>query len=190
MSTNQGPLALESRVIIVGTCKMTIVKNQNKLEIAYKSLSSLIVYAKNARTHSVEQVDEIAASIKQFGWTNPILIDERGEVIAGHGRLLAAEQLGIEQVPTITLSGLTESEKKAYRIADNKLPLNAGWDQELLTLELGDLLAENFDLSLTGFSSEEIDQMLNVDFLPGSEDDQGKLDHLDAKLCPHCGGVL
>lgn len=86
MSTNQGPLALESRVIIVGTCKMTIVKNQNKLEIAYKSLSSLIVYAKNARTHSAEQVDEVAASIKQFGWTNPILIDERGEVIAGHGR--------------------------------------------------------------------------------------------------------
>nr|WP_074007556.1 ParB/Srx family N-terminal domain-containing protein [Yersinia aleksiciae] len=169
---------------------MTIVKNQKKLEIVYKPLNSLIVYAKNARTHSVEQVDEITASIKQFGWTTPILIDERGEVIAGHGRLLAAEQLGIEQVPTITLSGLTEPEKKAYRLADNKLSLNAGWDQDLLTLELSDLLAEKFDLGLTGFSPEEIDQMLNVDFPPGNESDQGKLDHLDAKLCPHCGGVL
>lgn len=169
---------------------MTIVKNQSSLVIVYKSLNSLISYAKNTRIHSDEQVKQIIASIGEYGWTNPVLIDERGEIIAGHGRILAAEQCGIEQVPTITLCGLSESQKKAYRIADNKLPLNAGWDQELLTLELGDLSAENFDLSLTGFSSEEIDQMLNVDFLPGSEDDQGKLDHLDAKLCPHCGGVL
>lgn len=169
---------------------MTIVKNQSSLVIVYKSLNSLISYAKNTRIHSDEQVKQIIASIGEYGWTNPVLIDEGGEIIAGHGRILAAEQSGIEQVPTITLCGLSESQKKAYRIADNKLPLNAGWDQELLTLELGDLLAENFDLSLTGFSSEEIDQMLNVDFLPGNEDDQGKLDHLDAKLCPHCGGVL
>lgn len=169
---------------------MTIVKNQSSLVIVYKSLNSLISYAKNTRIHSDEQVKQIIASIGEYGWTNPVLIDEKGEIIAGHGRILAAEQSGIEQVPTITLCGLSASQKKAYRIADNKLPLNAGWDQELLTLELGDLLAENFDLSLTGFSSEEIDQMLNVDFLPGSEDDQGKLDHLDAKLCPHCGGVL
>ncbi|AHM74524.1 ParB/Srx family N-terminal domain-containing protein [Yersinia hibernica] len=169
---------------------MTIVKNQSSLVIVYKSLNSLISYAKNTRIHSDEQVKQIIASIGEYGWTNPVLIDERGEIIAGHGRILAAEQSGIEQVPTITLCGLSESQKKAYRIADNKLPLNAGWDQELLTLELGDLLAENFDLSLTGFSSEEIDKMLNVDFLPGSEDDQGKLDHLDAKLCPHCVGVL
>lgn len=190
MSTNQGPLALESRVIIVGTCKMTIEKNQKRLEIVYKPLNSLIVYVKNARTHSTDQVNAITASIKQYGWTNPVLIDEKGEVIAGHGRLLAAEQLNAKEVPTIILVGLTETEKKAYRLADNKLPLNAGWDQELLTLELGDLLADNFDLSLTGFSSEEIDQMLNVDFLPGNENDQGKLDHLDTKLCPHCGGVL
>lgn len=169
---------------------MTIVKNQSSLVIVYKSLNSLICYAKNTRIHSDEQVKQIIASIREYGWTNPVLIDEEGEIIAGHGRILAAEQSGIEQVPTITLCGLSELQKKAYRIADNKLPLNAGWDQELLTLELGDLLAENFDLSLTGFSSEEIDQMLNIDFLPGSEDDQGKLDHLDAKLCPHCGGVL
>ncbi|CNF14768.1 ParB family protein [Yersinia bercovieri] len=169
---------------------MTIVKNQSSLVIVYKSLNSLISYAKNTRIHSDEQVKQIIASIGEYGWTNPVLIDERGEIIAGHGRILAAEQSGIEQVPTITLCGLSESQKKAYRIADNKLPLNAGWDQDLLTLELSDLLAENFDLGLTGFSSEEIDQMLNIDFLPGNESDQGKLDHLDAKLCPHCGGVL
>lgn len=169
---------------------MTIVKNQSSLVIVYKSLNSLISYAKNTRIHSDEQVKQIIASIGEYGWTNPVLIDERGEIIAGHGRILAAEQSGIEQVPTITLCGLSESKKKAYRLADNKLPLNAGWDQDLLTLELSDLLAENFDLGLTGFSSDEIDQMLNVDFLPGNEDDQGKLDHLDAKLCPHCGGVL
>ncbi|OWF74676.1 chromosome partitioning protein ParB [Yersinia frederiksenii] len=169
---------------------MTIVKNQSSLVIVYKSLNSLISYVKNTRIHSDEQVKQIIASIGEYGWTNPVLIDERGEIIAGHGRILAAEQSGIELVPTITLCGLSESQKKAYRIADNKLPLNAGWDQELLTLELGDLLAENFDLGLTGFSSDEIDQMLNLDFLPGNEDDQGKLDHLDAKLCPHCGGVL
>lgn len=169
---------------------MTIVKNQEKLEIVYKPLNMMIVYAKNARTHSPEQVEKIVASIERYGWTNPILLDEGGEVIAGHGRILAAEKIGYDPVPTITLSGLSDAEKKAYRIADNKLPLSAGWDLELLATELNDLLADEFDLSLTGFDSDEIDQMLNVDFAPGSEDDQGKLDELEEKLCPHCGGVL
>ncbi|OKP16745.1 ParB/Srx family N-terminal domain-containing protein [Serratia fonticola] len=169
---------------------MTTVKKQEKLAIVYKSLNSMMVYAKNARTHSMEQVEKIIGSIKKYGWTNPILIDESGEVIAGHGRLLAAEKIGFDPVPTITLFGLTDAEKKAYRLADNKLPLDAGWDNDLLTMELGDLLAEGFDLTLTGFSAEEIDNMLNVDFSPGDEGDQGKLDQLEEKLCPHCGGVL
>ncbi|MGP2976103.1 ParB/Srx family N-terminal domain-containing protein [Serratia marcescens] len=169
---------------------MTIVKKQEKLEIVYKPLNMMIVYAKNARTHSPEQVEKIVASIERYGWTNPILLDDAGEVIAGHGRILAAEKIGYDPVPTITLSGLSDAEKKAYRIADNKLPLGAGWDLELLATELNDLLADEFDLSLTGFDSDEIDQMLNVDFAPGSEDDQGKLDELEEKLCPHCGGVL
>lgn len=150
----------------------------------------MMVYAKNARTHSTEQVEKIIGSIKKYGWTNPILLDESGQVIAGHGRLLAAEKIGFDPVPTITLFGLTDAEKKAYRLADNKLPLDAGWDNDLLTMELGDLLAEGFDLTLTGFSAEEIDNMLNVDFSPGDEGDQGKLDQLEEKLCPHCGGVL
>ncbi|HBE9093204.1 ParB/Srx family N-terminal domain-containing protein [Serratia fonticola] len=169
---------------------MTTVKKQEKLAIVYKSLNSMMVYARNARTHSTEQVEKIIGSIKKYGWTNPILIDESGEVIAGHGRLLAAEKIGFDPVPTITLFGLTDAEKKAYRLADNKLPLDAGWDNDLLTMELGDLLAEGFDLTLTGFSAEEIDNMLNVDFSPGDEGDQGKLDQLEEKLCPHCGGVL
>ena len=150
----------------------------------------MMVYAKNARTHSTEQVEKIIGSIKKYGWTNPILLDESGQVIAGHGRLLAAEKIGFDPVPTITLLGLTDAEKKAYRLADNKLPLDAGWDNDLLTMELGDLLAEGFDLTLTGFSAEEIDNMLNVDFSPGDEGDQGKLDQLEEKLCPHCGGIL
>ncbi|MEX3004212.1 ParB/Srx family N-terminal domain-containing protein [Serratia fonticola] len=169
---------------------MTTVKKQEKLAIVYKSLNSMMIYAKNARTHSTEQVEKIIGSIKKYGWTNPILLDESGQVIAGHGRLLAAEKIGFDPVPTITLFGLTDAEKKAYRLADNKLPLDAGWDNDLLTMELGDLLAEGFDLTLTGFSAEEIDNMLNVDFSPGDEGDQGKLDQLEEKLCPHCGGVL
>ncbi|OKP15441.1 ParB/Srx family N-terminal domain-containing protein [Serratia fonticola] len=133
---------------------MTTVKKQEKLAIVYKSLNSMMVYAKNARTHSTEQVEKIIGSIKKYGWTNPILLDESGQVIAGHGRLLAAEKIGFDPVPTITLLCLTDAEKKAYRLADNKLPLDAGWDNDLLTMELGDLLAEGFDLTLTGFSAE------------------------------------
>lgn len=142
---------------------MTKAKNQSTLAIVYKSLNSLIAYARNARTHSDEQVSQIVASINEYGWTNPVLIDENEEVIAGHGRLLAAEKLFVDEVPTITLSGLSEQQKKAYRLADNKLPLNAGWDDELLKLELSDLLDSGFDIDLTGFSQSEIDELFNVD---------------------------
>ncbi|MFC0227421.1 ParB/Srx family N-terminal domain-containing protein [Serratia aquatilis] len=140
---------------------MTTGKYQKNLSIVYKSLKSLVVYAKNARTHSEEQIEKIVASIKEFGWTNPILLDEAGEVIAGHGRILAAEKIGFDPVPTITLSGLTDAEKKAYRLADNKLPLHAGWDEELLKLELSDLLDNGFDIDLTGFTETEIDALLD-----------------------------
>lgn len=139
---------------------MTKVKNQSTLTIVYKSLNSLIAYARNARMHSDEQVGQIVASINEYGWTNPILIDENEEVIAGHGRLLAAEQLFVDEVPTITLSGLSEQQKKAYRLADNKLPLNAGWDDQLLKLELSDLLDSGFNIELTGFSHAEVDTLL------------------------------
>ena len=120
-------------------------------------LSSIIPYARNSRTHSEAQVAQIAASIKEFGFTNPILIDEKGGIIAGHGRALAAQKLGLKTVPVITLAHLTETQRKAYVIADNKLALNAGWDEELLRLEFDELSAAGFDLELTGFSLDEID---------------------------------
>lgn len=155
---------------------MTKVKDRATLSIVYKSLSSLIAYARNSRTHSDEQVSQIIASISEYGWTNPILIDESEEVIAGHGRLLAAERLYVDEVPTITLSGLSEQQKKAYRLADNKLPLNAGWDEELLKLELSDLLDGGFDIELTGFNQSEIDDLFSIDTdLPPGESKAGNL---------------
>ena len=126
------------------------------LEVEYRPLAALIPYAKNARTHSDEQVAQIAASIREFGLTNPILVDGDNGIIAGHGRLLAARKLGMATVPVIELAGMSEAQKRAYIIADNKLALNAGWDRELLGLELGDLGSLGFDLSLTGFGEDEI----------------------------------
>jgi DNA modification methylase len=124
--------------------------------VDYRPAAALIPYAKNARTHSEAQVAEIAASMRAFGWTNPILVDGDNGIIAGHGRLLAARKLGMDRVPVIELAGLSEAEKRAYVLADNKMALNAGWDEELLGLELADLGALGFDLSLTGFSEDEI----------------------------------
>jgi DNA modification methylase len=126
------------------------------LAIEYRPVSQLIPYASNARTHSDAQVAEIAASIREFGWTNPVLVDGANGIIAGHGRLLAARKLGMVEVPVIELAGLSDAQKRAYVIADNKLALNAGWDDELLALEFGDLASLGFDLSLTGFGEEEI----------------------------------
>lgn len=124
----------------------------------YKTVkvANLVPYARNSRTHSVEQVAQIAASIREFGFTNPLLIDEQGGIIAGHGRLLAAQKLGFDEVPAITLQGLSDAQKKAYVIADNKLALNAGWDDEMLRVEFMELQEMGFDLELTGFSLDEI----------------------------------
>jgi DNA modification methylase len=118
-------------------------------------IKRLVPYARNARTHSPAQVDQIAASIREFGWTIPVLADEDGTIIAGHGRVLGARKLGIEQVPVIVAAGWTEAQKKAYAIADNKLTLNGGWDEQLLGIELGELEVLGFDLDLTGFSETE-----------------------------------
>lgn len=117
------------------------------MEIKYKKLGDLKPYENNARTHSDEQVAQICASIREFGFTNPLLIDEKGEIIAGHGRLAAAKILKMDEVPTIELKGLSEAQKRAYVIADNKLALNAGWDEDLLKLELIALDDANFDYS-------------------------------------------
>lgn len=130
------------------------------MKIQEVAVNKLIPYAKNSRTHSPEQVAQIAASIKEFGFRNPILVDGVG-IIAGHGRLMAAQKLGLDQVPTIDCSDMTESQKKAYIIADNKLALNAGWDNAMLTIEMQELEDEGFDLSLTGFDDSELDALLN-----------------------------
>ena len=119
--------------------------------------AKLLPYARNARTHSDDQVAQIAASIVEFGWTNPILVDAEGVVVAGHGRLLAARRLGIETVPVVVLGHLTPAQRRAYVIADNKLALNAGWNEELLAAELHALNGEGFDLALTGFSDAELE---------------------------------
>jgi len=132
------------------------------LAVSYRPVTGLIPYAGNARTHSDAQVAEIAASIRAFGFTNPILVDGENGIIAGHGRLLAARKLGLTNVPVIELAGMTEAEKKAYVIADNKLALNAGWDLELLRTEFEALQGLGFDLALTGFGESELASLMNV----------------------------
>jgi DNA modification methylase len=121
-----------------------------------RAVADLVPYARNARTHSDFQVGEIAASIREWGWTVPVLVDEAGGIIAGHGRVLAARKLGIETVPVMVAAGWTEAQRRAYVLADNKLALNAGWDTDLLKVELADLQLQGFNLELTGFRAEEL----------------------------------
>ena len=130
------------------------------LQIEYVNTEELIPYVNNSRTHSDEQIDQIAASIKEFGFTNPILINDEDTIIAGHGRLRAARKVGLEQVPCLRLIGLTDTQIKALVIADNKLALNAGWDDELLKHELSFLDEADYDLSLLGFDEDELDDLL------------------------------
>ena len=145
--------------------------SKNKPQIEALPVTSLVPYAKNSRTHSDEQVAQVAASIKEFGFTNPILVDGDNVLIAGHGRLLAAQRLGLDEVPCIRLSHLTESQKRAYVIADNKLAMNAGWDDDLLMLEIGDLKDDGFDVSLTGFSEEELAGLVVQEISEGLTDE-------------------
>ena len=125
-------------------------------KVERRKVADLIPYARNSRTHSAEQVGQIAASIKEWGWTVPVLIEPEGGLIAGHGRILAAQKLGIKDVPCMVAEGWTDAQKKAYVIADNKLALNAGWDDAMLKVEMGELDALDFDLSLTGFGADEL----------------------------------
>jgi DNA modification methylase len=139
--------------------------------IVSKTVSELIPYANNSRTHSDAQVAQIAASIKEFGWTNPILIDGANGIIAGHGRLLAARKLGYTEVPTIELKDMTEAQKKAYVIADNKLALNADWDTTILGLELNALKDVGFDLDILGFDDKELAVLLEPEQVEGLTDE-------------------
>jgi DNA modification methylase len=142
-----------------------------QLQIKTVSVEKLIPYVKNSRTHSDAQVAQIAASIKEFGWTNPILVDGENGVIAGHGRLLAARKLGHKEVPVIELAHMTDSQKRAYVIADNQLAMNAGWDTTILSLELADLKEQGFDLDVLGFDAKEMDKLLEPEQVDGLTDE-------------------
>lgn len=141
------------------------------LNIEYRSVDSLIPYANNARTHSDEQLAQIAASIREFGFNNPILVDGDRGLIAGHGRLLGARKLGLTMVPVIELAHLSPTQKRAYILADNRLAESAGWDNELLSLELADLSVAEFDLDLLGFSADELDKLLDSENTGLTDDD-------------------
>lgn len=156
-------------------------------KIERRALSDLVPSARNARTHSDEQVRQIAASITEWGFTVPVLVDEAGVIIAGHGRVMAADYLGIVEVPVVVARGWTEDQKRAYLIADNQLTLNAGWNTALLNVEVSDLQKLGFDVSLMGFSAEEIAKMVADgrpdDFRAVGEDIETE------HQCPKCGYV-
>ena len=145
-------------------------------------VETLVAYERNARTHTPAQISKIAASIQEFGFTNPVLTDGKKGIVAGHGRVLAALKLGMDRVPVVELSHLTAAQRRAYVIADNKLALDAGWDDELLTLELGDLKESGFDLALTGFDDGELLKLFADD---GGAGDAGPIE--GNVKCPSCG---
>jgi ParB-like chromosome segregation protein Spo0J len=157
--------------------------------LEFVPVENLIPYARNSRTHSDAQVAQIAASIKEFGFTNPVLIDEADGIIAGHGRLLAARKLGMAEVPCLRLGYLSEIQKRAYIIADNKLALNSGWDDELLKLELHALDEADYSLELTGFGPDELTKVMFGELIePDSPDEFKEVDETDmGHKCPRCG---
>src|SRR5690606_27688612 len=163
------------KMAIAETAKIDAGEHTRHLAVEYRRLDDLVPYARNARTHSEAQVAEIAGSIREFGFTNPVLIAEDGSLIAGHGRVLAARKLGMDTVPAIVLSGLSETQRRALVLADNRIALNAGWDEDLLALELSDLQEAGFDLGLTGFDDDELQ-----DLLYGNRDEQDGLTEDDA----------
>ena len=159
-----------------------------ELKITYLETAGLVPYANNARTHSEAQVAQIAASIKEFGFTNPVLIDENKGIIAGHGRVMAAELLGMGTVPCITLESLSAKQKRAYVIADNKIALGSSWDAELLAIEFKELEADGFDLALTGFDIADLDKvMVSVEVAKSSAKEIYVDDILLDHKCPKCG---
>lgn len=160
-----------------------------KPQIETLDINSLIPYARNARTHSEAQIAQIAGSIKEFGFTNPVLIDKDNGIIAGHGRVAAARKLNLSQVPCIRLEHLSETQRKAYILADNKIATNSEWDRDLLRVELEELHQDQFKMDLIGFDANElaIAMGLGADFEPGTEEDQGKLDEKSPTICPACG---
>ncbi len=160
--------------------------------LSYKLIptADLIPYARNSRTHSDAQIAKIASSIREFGFLNPIITDGKNGIVAGHGRVLAAQKLALKELPCVEAKHLTEAQKRAYVIADNRMALDAAWDNDLLKIELRDLDAKGFDLALTGFDIGELTALFDEpSFAPATQDDQSRLDELSPKMiqCPHCG---
>jgi ParB-like chromosome segregation protein Spo0J len=138
---------------------------EQPVQIEQVATADLIPYARNARTHSESQVAQIAGSIQEFGFTNPVLIDSENGIIAGHGRVMAAQKLGLQSVPCIRLGHLSDAQKRAYILADNRIALNSGWDEAMLQMELSELHADDVDLGLLGFDAEEVSKLLGYDSL-------------------------
>ena len=161
------------------------------MEVEQIEIKRLIPYARNSRTHSDAQIAQIAASIKEFGFTNPVLIDKKCGIIAGHGRVLAARKLGMSEVPCIRIGHLSETQKRAYIIADNKIAINAGWDDDMLRLELAELDSDGFKLELSGFAGDDLTQaMFGADALEAPESSTKEIDTDEYKMsnqCPKCG---
>lgn len=153
------------------------MKTSGTIKTETRAIGALIPFARNSRTHSDEQVAQIAASIREFGWTNPILVDGDNGIIAGHGRLAAARKLGIAEVPVVVLDHLTDAQKRALVIADNKLALNAGWDFELLENEVRGLDDDGFDLSLLGFDLKELAALIDDAAAAGEITDGGGINY-------------
>ena len=163
---------------------------ENNLKIEWVELEKIIPYVNNPKEHPEEQIKKIASSIKNFGFRVPILIDEKNEIVAGHGRYMAAKMLKMDKVPVIRISDLTPAQIKAFRIADNKVA-ESGWDENTLINELKQLEELNFNLSITGFDDDEIELMLNPPDLDGlfeeQEEERNKEEHKKKVVCPNCG---
>ena len=164
------------------------MQHQIARQIILQPVEALIPYARNSRTHSDEQVAQIAASIREFGFTNPVLVDDEGGIVAGHGRVMAARQIGMTAVPTINVGWLSEQQRRAYVIADNQLAMNAGWDESVLSAELDDLKDMGFDIELLGFDAEALSALLDANETEGgggaSADEKTKGNLCDRFMIP------
>jgi ParB-like chromosome segregation protein Spo0J len=166
--------------------KKTNKEPEERLDVVMLPVSELEPYAMNARKHSEEQVKSLAASIKSFGFTNPVLIAKNRQIIAGHGRVMAAKLAGLEQVPCIILANLSEAKIRAYTIADNQLASMASWDYDVLAAEIDALRESDFDVSGLGFSKEELDEMLGSPDCPPEPEEEKPKKESDTTICPKC----
>ena len=167
-------------------CSFSAMDSKTPKVIEQIDIKKLIPYARNSRTHSDIQVSQIAASIKEFGFTNPVLITDECDIIAGHGRVLAAKKLGMDTIPCIKLDYLTDTQRRAYIIADNQMSINSGWDFDMLAVEIDELNDAKFDVSLLSFTNEQLAELIGSPEEP--VDNELKADEKDKEtcICPRC----